>query len=171
MLAQLCYASAPHIPNFCGICRAVQVWFTIKMQHTTQKPSRRLRPIYHCRIQSRSIRYSPSSPELLGAHTKAQVRTIVLNYYVDPQAALHALESNDVQVLAPISSQLASTIEKDERFQVQAGDGTDKYVLAFNNRKEPLPTNVRQAIRYAIDEKIHYRLARRNGFSSRWTYS
>ncbi|MDK7090247.1 ABC transporter substrate-binding protein, partial [Escherichia coli] len=71
-----------------------------------------------------------------------------------PQAALHALESNDVQVLAPISSQLASTIEKDERFQVQAGDGTDKYVLAFNNRKEPFTDKrVRQAIRYAIDEK------------------
>lgn len=93
-------------------------------------------------------------PNYWGSAHKAQIRTIVLNYYVDPQAALHALESNDVQVLAPISSQLASTIEKDERFQVQAGDGTDKYVLAFNNCKEPFTDKrVRQAIRYAIDEK------------------
>ncbi|WP_418968926.1 ABC transporter substrate-binding protein [Alloscardovia omnicolens] len=85
---------------------------------------------------------------------KPQTQTVVVRYFTDPQAGLHALESNDVQVLSPINSQLAATLSQDSRFHVQVGEGTDKYVLAFNNAQAPFTDKrVRQAIRYAIDEK------------------
>ncbi|WP_018143163.1 ABC transporter substrate-binding protein [Alloscardovia criceti] len=88
-----------------------------------------------------------------GAH-KAQLQTVKIIYYADAQASLNALISGDVQVIAPISAQLISAIQDDTRFNVKAGDGTDKYVLAFNNKTGVLTDKrIRQAIRYAIDNE------------------
>ncbi len=82
----------------------------------------------------------------------AQVGTIVIRYYVDTNAAVNALKSGAVQVLAPLSSNLKTSIAKNSRFTVKAGRGTDKYVMAFNNKGSVLSNKkVRQAIRYAID--------------------
>ncbi|MFD0705403.1 ABC transporter substrate-binding protein [Alloscardovia venturai] len=88
-----------------------------------------------------------------GTHTPL-TKTIKITYYADPQAGLNALTSGDVQVLAPINSNLTAAIKNDSRFTYQAGEGTDKYVLAFNNAHGPLTDKrIRQAIRYAIDHK------------------
>lgn len=79
---------------------------------------------------------------------------ITIKYYADDSAAVNALKSHEVQVLAPISANLAKPFEQDsEHYTVAAGDGTDKYVLAMNNSSDK-PTGdkrVREAIRYAID--------------------
>ncbi|WP_314686944.1 ABC transporter substrate-binding protein [uncultured Bifidobacterium sp.] len=82
-----------------------------------------------------------------------RTRTIVLRYYTDDNAAVNALKSGTVQILAPVSQNLASTFSKDTaRYTVKVGDGTDKYVLAFNGKgKATSDRRVRQALRYAID--------------------
>lgn len=85
---------------------------------------------------------------------KAKLGTIVLKYFADDNAAVNALKSGDVQVLAPIVANLASSVKSDSRFEVKAGDDTDKFVLAFNGKQPALSDiRVRQAIRYAIDHK------------------
>lgn len=84
---------------------------------------------------------------------KAKTPTVVVKYFTDDNAAVNALKSGDVQVLAPITENLAEPFTSDpEHYTVQAGDGTDKYVLAFNSKGEKTSDQrVRQAIRYAID--------------------
>ncbi|OTA27470.1 ABC transporter substrate-binding protein [Alloscardovia macacae] len=95
---------------------------------------------------------------------RAHIHTITVRYFADPQAGLNAFTSGDVQVLAPISGTLTGVIQNDARFTYKTGEGTDKYVLAFNNAtgggSEADGTagvlkdkRVRQAIRYAIDHK------------------
>ena len=85
--------------------------------------------------------------------SKAKTPTIVVKYYVDDNAAVNALKSGDVQVLAPITETLAAPFAADtDHYTVKAGDDTDKYVLAFNNKGEKTSDKrIRQAIRYAID--------------------
>ncbi|MFC0265573.1 ABC transporter substrate-binding protein [Alloscardovia macacae] len=117
--------------------------------------------------------YEPGVSATLTARTKywgeqalnrrAHIQTITVRYFADPQAGLNAFTSGDVQVLAPISGTLTGAIQNDARFTYKTGDGTDKYVLAFNNATGGgsaadgtagvlKDKRVRQAIRYAIDE-------------------
>ncbi|RSX51687.1 ABC transporter substrate-binding protein [Bifidobacterium goeldii] len=89
-----------------------------------------------------------------GSH-KAKTATIIVRYLADDNAAVNALKSGDVQVLAPITENLAEPFTADSaHYTVKAGDDTDKYVLAFNNAGEKTSDKrVRQAIRYAINHK------------------
>ena len=93
-----------------------------------------------------------ANPEYWGAQPKTP--TVVVKYFADDNAAVNALKSNEVQVLAPITASLAKPFEDDPaHYTVEAGDGTDKYVLGMNNAADK-PTGdkrVREAIRYAID--------------------
>ena len=95
-----------------------------------------------------------ANPRYWGKHA-AQTKTVIIRYFADDNAAVNALKSSDVQVLAPVSENLATPFIKDpSRYVVQAGDDTDKYVLAFNCRGEKTADiRVRQAIRYAINHK------------------
>ena len=88
-----------------------------------------------------------------GEH-KAKTATIRVRYIADDNAAVNALTSGDAQVLAPINEQLASPLRGNSDYVVKAGDGTDKFVLAFNGKgKSTADPRVRQAIRYAIDHQ------------------
>lgn len=93
-----------------------------------------------------------ANPEYWGEH-KAKTETVVIRYFTDDNAAVNALASGDVQVLAPISENLSGQFADDpDHYTVQAGDGTDKYVLAFNGAGERTSDpRIRQAIRHAID--------------------
>lgn len=92
-----------------------------------------------------------ANPDYWGDHA-AQTETVILRYYTDDNAAVNALASGDVQVLAPISDSLADQFRDDDSYTVQAGDGTDKYVLAFNSAGEyTSDIRVRQAIRMGIN--------------------
>jgi peptide/nickel transport system substrate-binding protein len=87
---------------------------------------------------------------------KAKTPTIVVKYYADDNAAVNALKSGDAQVLAPITENLAEPFKSDSsKYVVKAGDGTDKFVLGFNNAAggKLADKRVRQAIRYAINHK------------------
>lgn len=89
-----------------------------------------------------------------GEH-RAKTDRIVVRYFADDTAAANALKSGDVQVLAPLTQTLTKPFVNDSaRYQVKVGDGTDKYVLAFNMRgAKTSDKRVRQAIRYAIDHR------------------
>ena len=92
-----------------------------------------------------------ANPKYWGKN-KAKTKQIVLRYFADDNTAVNALKSGDVQVLAPIVQNLASSVSNDSNFVVKTGDGTDKFVLAFNNKgKYTADKRVRQALRYAID--------------------
>ncbi|WEV64585.1 ABC transporter substrate-binding protein [Bifidobacterium sp. ESL0732] len=95
-----------------------------------------------------------ANPNYWGEH-KAMTQTIVLRYFGDDNAAVNALKSGDVQVLAPVTENLAEPFEKDNaHYRVAAGDDTDKFVLAMNSKGvKTSDVRVRQAIRYAIDHK------------------
>ncbi|BDR54976.1 ABC transporter substrate-binding protein [Bombiscardovia apis] len=95
-----------------------------------------------------------ANPNYWGQH-KALTPTLRLRYFADDNAAVNALQSGDVQVLAPISANLTAPFEQDkDRYKLQVGEGTDKYVLAFNGKGEKTSNPaVRQAIRYAIDHQ------------------
>lgn len=85
---------------------------------------------------------------------KPKTKTVVVRYLTDENAAVNALKSGDVQVLSPINENLAKPLEDDPNYVIKAGDGSDKYVLAFNNKRAPFTDKrVRQAIRYAIDHE------------------
>ncbi len=95
-----------------------------------------------------------ANPKYKGANT-AKTEKIVVRYFVDDNAAIDALSSGSVQALAPISGQLAKPFKDDsKKYDVRAGNGTDKFVLAMNMKGERTKDKrVRQAIRYAIDHK------------------
>ncbi|BDR52660.1 ABC transporter substrate-binding protein [Bombiscardovia nodaiensis] len=93
-----------------------------------------------------------ANPSYWGPH-KAKTPTIYLRYMSDDNAAVNALRSHDIQVLAPITATLAAPFKSDSaHYQVHVGQGTDKYVLAMNSKgSKTSDLRVRQAIRYAID--------------------
>ncbi|MBW3091599.1 ABC transporter substrate-binding protein [Bifidobacterium sp. 82T10] len=95
-----------------------------------------------------------ANPRYWGSH-KAKTATVVVKYLADDNAAVNALKSGDVQVLAPITENLAEPFTSDsEHYTVKAGDDTDKYVMAFNSKgKNTSDKRVRQAIRYAINHE------------------
>jgi len=81
----------------------------------------------------------------------AQVSSVVFRYITDTNAAVNALNSGDLDVLAPISADLRDQVA-DPTTALTVGAASDKFVLAFNNGAEPLSDQkVREAIRYAID--------------------
>ena len=93
---------------------------------------------------------------------KPKTKNIVIRYFADDNAAVNALKSGDVQVLAPITYALAESAldarietkssdsngtehskesgDPTSRFVVKVGDGTDKYVLAMNKRQKAKTT-------------------------------
>ncbi|MFT8704313.1 ABC transporter substrate-binding protein [Bifidobacterium aquikefiricola] len=94
-----------------------------------------------------------ANPRYWGSH-QAKTHTVVLRYITDDNAAINALKSNNVQVLAPITANLSSSVSNDGDVVVKAGNDTDKFVLAFNSTgPKTADKRVRQAIRYAIDNK------------------
>lgn len=86
--------------------------------------------------------------------TSPATPTVVIRYFSDDNAALNALKSGDVQVLAPVSQNLVESLSSNPDYTVSVGEGTDKFVLAFNSASAPTSDiRVRRAIRYAIDHK------------------
>jgi peptide/nickel transport system substrate-binding protein len=106
-------------------------------------------------------RYVPNSVITLQADDrywgarKARTARIDVRYFADDTAAVNALRSGDVQVLAPLTQSLAQPFVDDPaHYEVKVGEGTDKFVLAFNGTGAATSDlRVRQAIRYAIDRR------------------
>ncbi|MDR1188767.1 MAG: ABC transporter substrate-binding protein [Bifidobacteriaceae bacterium] len=81
----------------------------------------------------------------------APLKSVVFRYLTDYNAAVNAFNAGDVDVLAPLSTDLREQI-KIPGAEIVEADASDKFVLAFNNAQAPLDDlRVRQAIRYALD--------------------
>ncbi|MBT1172374.1 ABC transporter substrate-binding protein [Bifidobacterium sp. MA2] len=95
-----------------------------------------------------------ANPKYWGTAHKARTENVIIRFLPDDNAGINALKSGDVQVLSPITATLAEPFRKDSDYVVKEGDGSDKFVLAFNMTNAKLADKrVRQAIRYAIDHK------------------
>ncbi|GGO62531.1 ABC transporter substrate-binding protein [Microbacterium nanhaiense] len=77
---------------------------------------------------------------------------VVLHYIPDPNALVSAGLDGTLDVLTGVSAELTPQLEGD--FTVTQGETTDKFILAFNGKEEPLDDlRVRQALRMAIDHE------------------
>lgn len=95
-----------------------------------------------------------ANPKYWGTAHKAKTENVIIRFLPDDNAGINALKSGDVQVLSPITATLAQPFRDDPNYVVKAGDGSDKFVLAFNMTNAKLTDKrVRQAIRYAIDHQ------------------
>lgn len=87
------------------------------------------------------------------AGERPHVAKVVFRYITDTNAAVNALTSGDLDVLAPVDANLVPKLSKDD-FTTTRGTASDKFVLAFNNAASPLSDKrVREAIRYSIDHE------------------
>ncbi|MFJ4297221.1 ABC transporter substrate-binding protein [Curtobacterium sp. NPDC089689] len=86
--------------------------------------------------------------------TKAKVAKVVFRYITEPSTAVNAMASGDLDVQTAVDGTLKSQLEGNPDVTLHTGRTTDKYTLAFNDRKAPFTDKrVRQAIRQAIDPK------------------
>ena len=86
--------------------------------------------------------------------TKAKVAKIVFRYIPDPSTAVNAMASGDLDVETAVDGTLKRQLTGADGITLHTGKTTDKYTLAFNDRKAPFDdVRVRKAIRQAIDPK------------------
>ncbi|MBA3288363.1 MAG: ABC transporter substrate-binding protein [Acidimicrobiia bacterium] len=75
-------------------------------------------------------------------------------YYTDPNAAVTALTTGDVDILTGINTDLVGPLQDDPDFVVSQGTTNGEFTLGFNNSRKPLDqVEVRTAIRRAIDKQ------------------
>lgn len=80
-----------------------------------------------------------------------QVSTVVWRYIPDSNAAVNAALEGDLDVLAPVNSNMASQFEGTD-FTIEHAASTDVFTLGFNSKKAPLDdVRVRTALSMAID--------------------
>ncbi len=98
--------------------------------------------------QGDSITFA-ANPEYWGE--KPAVETVVWRYIPDANAATNAALEGDLDVLAPVTSNMVSQFEGTD-FAIEHADSTDVFTLAFNSQKAPLnDVRVRTALSMAID--------------------
>ncbi|WIE61426.1 ABC transporter substrate-binding protein [Curtobacterium sp. MCLR17_032] len=86
--------------------------------------------------------------------TKAKVAKVEFRYITDGSAAVNAMAAGDLDVQTSVDGTLRSQLEGNADISLHTGKTTDKYTLAFNDRKAPFTdVRVRKAIRQAIDPK------------------
>jgi peptide/nickel transport system substrate-binding protein len=80
---------------------------------------------------------------------------VVFRFIPDPNSALAALKSGDIDVSAfGIGPESVDELKKDARFQVIVGDSTNDVTLSMNNGKKPYSDKrVRLAITHAINKE------------------
>ncbi|WP_288468396.1 ABC transporter substrate-binding protein [uncultured Curtobacterium sp.] len=86
--------------------------------------------------------------------TKAKVAKVEFRYITDGSAAVNAMAAGDLDVQTSVDGTLKSQLEGNADISLHTGKTTDKYTLAFNDRKAPFTdVKVRKAIRQAIDPR------------------
>ncbi len=75
-------------------------------------------------------------------------------YFTDPNAAVNALTTGDVDILTGVNSDLVGPLQDNPDFVVNEGSTNGEFTLGFNNEREPFTDEgVRMAIRQAIDKE------------------
>lgn len=81
----------------------------------------------------------------------ATLDRVIWRYIPDGNAAVNAALEGDLDVLAPVTQNLASQFDGTD-FTLSNGDGTDVYTLGYNSQRAPLDdVRVRTALSKAID--------------------
>jgi peptide/nickel transport system substrate-binding protein len=74
-------------------------------------------------------------------------------YFTDPNAAVNAFTTGDVDILTGVSSDLVGPLQENPDYVVNEGTTNGEFTLGFNNSRETLgDRDVRFAIRQAIDK-------------------
>lgn len=82
---------------------------------------------------------------------KPAVHSVVWRYIPDGNAAVNAALEGDLDVLAPVLSNMVSQFDGSD-FTIEHADSTDVFTLGFNSQKAPLDDpRVRTALSMAID--------------------
>lgn len=98
--------------------------------------------------QGDSITFT-AAPDYWGE--KPSVETVVWRYIPDFNAAVNAALEGDLDVLAPVASDMVSQFDGTD-FTIEHADSTDVFTLGFNTKKAPLDdVRVRTALSMAID--------------------
>jgi peptide/nickel transport system substrate-binding protein len=86
-------------------------------------------------------------------------------YFTDPNAAVNALTTGDVDILTGVNSDLVGQFQDNPDYVVNEGTTNGEFTLGFNNAREPFTDPaVRKAIRQSIDKEGV--LALFNGFGT-----
>ncbi|WGD36906.1 ABC transporter substrate-binding protein [Lysinibacter sp. HNR] len=84
----------------------------------------------------------------------AGVKTVDFLYITDPNAAINAALSGDIDVQTAVPGTLKGRYENGPEFTLHTGDSSDVFTLAYNNAKAPFTDErVRTAISQAIDQE------------------
>lgn len=95
----------------------------------------------------------------------ATVADVTFQYFTDPNAAVNAFTTGDVDILTGVNSELVGPLQDNPDYVVNQGTTNAELTLGFNNERAPLDDrDVRQAIRQAIDKEGM--LALFNGFGT-----
>lgn len=98
--------------------------------------------------QGDSVTFS-ANPNYWGE--KPSVSTVVWRYIPDANAAVNAALEGDLDVLAPVVSNMVSQFDGTD-FTIEHASSTDVFTLGFNTKKAPLDdVRVRTALSMAID--------------------
>ena len=75
------------------------------------------------------------------------VSGVTFLYFTDPNAAVSALTTGDVDILTGVNSDLVGPLQDNPEFVVNEGSTNGEFTLGFNNEARPVPrTSVRRAI-------------------------
>ena len=75
-------------------------------------------------------------------------------YFTDPNAAVNAFTTGDVDILTGVNSDLVGPLQENPDYVVNEGTTNGEFTLGFNNSREALADrDVRLAIRQAIDKE------------------
>jgi peptide/nickel transport system substrate-binding protein len=97
--------------------------------------------------------------------TAPAIAGVTFVYFTEPNAAVNALTTGDVDVLTGVNGELVGPLQDNDDFVVNQGTTNSEFTLGFNNSREALSDQrVRQAIRQAIDHEGILDLS--NGFGT-----
>ena len=97
--------------------------------------------------------------------TKPSISGVTFQYFTDPNAAVNAFTTGDVDILTGVNTDLVRPLKDNPDYVVNEGTTNGEFTLGFNNKKAPFTDQtVRKAIRQAIDKKGYKQLL--NGYGT-----
>ena len=93
------------------------------------------------------------------------VSGVTFLYFPDPNAAVNAFTTGDVQILTGVNTDLVGPLQDNPDYVVNEGTTNGEFTLGMNNGREPFSNpEVRKAVRQAIDKEGYKEL--NNGFGT-----
>jgi peptide/nickel transport system substrate-binding protein len=97
--------------------------------------------------------------------TKPSIGGVTFQYYKEPNAAVNAFTTGDINILTGVSSDLIGPLKDNPDYVVNEGTTNGEVTLGFNNKRKPFTDrDVRFAFRQAIDKEAFKELL--NGYGT-----